>query len=221
MRLADIAEECSPPAQAARRRQRPSKSSKMTIPICRSRLGRPARHPPDLPQSDVERAEVHAQRRPHHADRRRDAGRRSISLSVRDTGPGIPADEIPKVLQAFGQGSLAHQTAEGGTGLGLPIVQNLIELHGGSLRASVGAAQRHRGEDHPARSSACCARCRRCSRSARRRHRGGNKAGRQGRQGRLRALASDCHFRRPTGPSAGSGKSAARGPLRLSLPAFT
>lgn len=54
-------------------------------------------------------------------------------LSVRDTGPGIPADEIPKVLQAFGQGALAHQTAEGGAGLGLAIVQNLIELHGGSL----------------------------------------------------------------------------------------
>ncbi len=52
-------------------------------------------------------------------------------LAVRDTGPGIPKDELPKVLQAFGQGSLAHQIAEGGTGLGLPIVQNLIELHGG------------------------------------------------------------------------------------------
>ncbi len=54
-------------------------------------------------------------------------------LSVRDTGPGIPKEEIPKVLQAFGQGSLAHQTAEGGTGLGLPIVRNLIELHGGTF----------------------------------------------------------------------------------------
>jgi two-component system cell cycle sensor histidine kinase PleC len=54
-------------------------------------------------------------------------------LSVRDTGPGIPADEIPKVLQAFGQGTLAQQNAEGGAGLGLAIVQNLIELHGGSL----------------------------------------------------------------------------------------
>lgn len=54
-------------------------------------------------------------------------------LSVRDTGPGIPADEIPKVLQAFGQGSLAHETAEGGTGLGLPIVRNLIELHDGKF----------------------------------------------------------------------------------------
>ena len=54
-------------------------------------------------------------------------------LSVRDNGPGIPREEIPKVMQAFGQGSLAHQTAEGGTGLGLPIVKNLIELHGGSF----------------------------------------------------------------------------------------
>jgi two-component system cell cycle sensor histidine kinase PleC len=57
----------------------------------------------------------------------------SQRISVMDTGPGIPAEEIPKVLQAFGQGSLAHETAEGGTGLGLPIVQSLIELHGGTF----------------------------------------------------------------------------------------
>jgi two-component system cell cycle sensor histidine kinase PleC len=54
-----------------------------------------------------------------------------MMLSVRDTGPGIPEDEIPRVMQAFGQGSLAHETAEGGTGLGLPIVKSLIELHDG------------------------------------------------------------------------------------------
>jgi len=54
-------------------------------------------------------------------------------LSVKDTGPGIPKEEIPRVMQAFGQGSLAHQTAEGGTGLGLPIVQNLVTLHGGTF----------------------------------------------------------------------------------------
>jgi two-component system, cell cycle sensor histidine kinase PleC len=52
-------------------------------------------------------------------------------IRVTDTGPGIPEDELPKVMQAFGQGSLAHQTAEGGTGLGLTIVKNLTELHGG------------------------------------------------------------------------------------------
>jgi two-component system cell cycle sensor histidine kinase PleC len=55
-------------------------------------------------------------------------------LVVKDTGPGIPKEEIPRVMQAFGQGSLAHQTAEGGTGLGLPIVQNLVSLHGGTFR---------------------------------------------------------------------------------------
>jgi two-component system cell cycle sensor histidine kinase PleC len=54
-------------------------------------------------------------------------------MSVRDNGPGIPEEEIPKVLQAFGQGTLALQNAEGGTGLGLAIVQNLIEIHGGSF----------------------------------------------------------------------------------------
>ncbi|MBX9684311.1 MAG: HAMP domain-containing histidine kinase [Hyphomicrobium sp.] len=54
-------------------------------------------------------------------------------VCVRDTGPGIPKEEIPRVLQAFGQGSLAHEAAEGGTGLGLPIVQNLIQLHGGTF----------------------------------------------------------------------------------------
>jgi len=54
-------------------------------------------------------------------------------LSVKDTGPGIPEHEIPRVLQSFGQGSLAHETAEGGTGLGLPITKALTELHDGTF----------------------------------------------------------------------------------------
>jgi two-component system cell cycle sensor histidine kinase PleC len=55
------------------------------------------------------------------------------TLVVKDTGPGIPKEEIPRVMQAFGQGSLAHQVAEGGTGLGLPIVQSLVSAHGGTF----------------------------------------------------------------------------------------
>ncbi|MGA7199515.1 sensor histidine kinase [Roseiarcus sp.] len=55
-------------------------------------------------------------------------------VSIRDTGPGIPPDEIPVVLSSFGRGSLAHKNAEEGTGLGLPIVKGLIELHGGQFR---------------------------------------------------------------------------------------
>src|SRR4029453_16408344 len=54
-------------------------------------------------------------------------------LSVQDTGPGIPEDEIPSVLRSFGQGSLAQQAAEGGTGLGLPITKGLTELHDGTF----------------------------------------------------------------------------------------
>ena len=54
-------------------------------------------------------------------------------ISVKDAGPGIPADEIPVVLSAFGQGSIAIKSAEQGTGLGLPIVQGLIALHGGEF----------------------------------------------------------------------------------------
>ncbi|MGH6861462.1 MAG: sensor histidine kinase [Phyllobacterium sp.] len=54
-------------------------------------------------------------------------------VCIRDTGPGIPADEIPIVLSAFGQGSIAIKSAEQGTGLGLPIVQALVHVHGGEF----------------------------------------------------------------------------------------
>ncbi|WP_421913047.1 sensor histidine kinase [Mesorhizobium sp.] len=54
-------------------------------------------------------------------------------ISVKDNGPGIPADEIPIVLSAFGQGSIAIKSAEQGTGLGLPIVQGLLAMHGGEF----------------------------------------------------------------------------------------
>jgi two-component system, cell cycle sensor histidine kinase PleC len=54
-------------------------------------------------------------------------------ISIKDNGPGIAEEEIPIVLSAFGQGSIAIKSAEQGTGLGLPIVQGLISLHGGSF----------------------------------------------------------------------------------------
>lgn len=52
-------------------------------------------------------------------------------VSVKDNGPGIPEEEIETVLSSFGQGSLAQKTAEQGAGLGLPIVQKIMELHQG------------------------------------------------------------------------------------------
>ncbi len=55
-------------------------------------------------------------------------------VSIRDTGPGIPEDEIPVVLSSFGQGTIAIKSAEEGTGLGLPIVQALVEKHQGTFK---------------------------------------------------------------------------------------
>ncbi len=52
-------------------------------------------------------------------------------ISVKDNGPGIPENEIETVLSSFGQGSLAQKTAEQGAGLGLPIVQKIMDLHQG------------------------------------------------------------------------------------------
>jgi len=54
-------------------------------------------------------------------------------ISIKDNGPGIPPEEIPVVLSAFGQGSIAIKAAEQGTGLGLPIVQGLLAMHDGEF----------------------------------------------------------------------------------------
>jgi two-component system, cell cycle sensor histidine kinase PleC len=54
-------------------------------------------------------------------------------VSIKDTGPGIPADEIDIVQESFGRGTHAIKTAEQGTGLGLPIVKGLVDLHGGQF----------------------------------------------------------------------------------------
>ncbi|MGV8840546.1 MAG: sensor histidine kinase [Bauldia sp.] len=57
-------------------------------------------------------------------------------VTVADNGPGIPEEEIPIVLSAFGQGSIAIKGAEEGTGLGLPIVQALMRTHDGTFELS-------------------------------------------------------------------------------------
>jgi two-component system, cell cycle sensor histidine kinase PleC len=54
-------------------------------------------------------------------------------VSVKDTGAGIPEEEIPIVLASFGQGSNSIKSAEQGAGLGLPIAKSLVDLHGGTF----------------------------------------------------------------------------------------
>ncbi len=54
-------------------------------------------------------------------------------VSVSDNGPGIAEEELPLVMQAFGQGSISVKTAEEGSGLGLSIVQALVHMHSGNF----------------------------------------------------------------------------------------
>ena len=54
-------------------------------------------------------------------------------VSVKDNGPGIPAEEVQSVLTSFSRGSLATKDAVDGAGLGLSIVKGLMDLHGGEV----------------------------------------------------------------------------------------
>jgi two-component system cell cycle sensor histidine kinase PleC len=56
-----------------------------------------------------------------------------VAISVSDTGIGIKAEDIPKVLEPFGQVESPLSHKHQGTGLGLPLTKELAELHGGSL----------------------------------------------------------------------------------------
>ncbi len=52
-------------------------------------------------------------------------------ISVTDSGPGVPVADRARIWQAFERGSLARSQAVGGSGIGLTIVQQLAEAHGG------------------------------------------------------------------------------------------
>ncbi len=54
-------------------------------------------------------------------------------FQVSDTGIGIALEDIPKVLAPFQQIDSDLNRKYGGTGLGFPLTQALVELHGGTL----------------------------------------------------------------------------------------
>jgi signal transduction histidine kinase len=56
-----------------------------------------------------------------------------LVFAVRDTGIGIAAEDIPRALEPYGQVATARDRNPEGTGLGLPLVKKMIELHGGRL----------------------------------------------------------------------------------------
>jgi PAS domain S-box-containing protein len=58
-----------------------------------------------------------------------------VTLSVKDSGMGIPAEMLPKVFDLFTQIDRTLGRAQGGLGIGLALVKNLVELHSGSVEA--------------------------------------------------------------------------------------
>ena len=61
-----------------------------------------------------------------------DAG---VELRVRDTGIGIPPEEMPRLFERFHRVQNARSRTHEGSGIGLALVQELLRLHGGSIRA--------------------------------------------------------------------------------------
>ncbi len=57
-----------------------------------------------------------------------------VCIAVRDTGPGIPAKETAKIFDRFHQADVGGSYVFEGTGLGLALVRELVELHGGEVR---------------------------------------------------------------------------------------
>ena len=58
-----------------------------------------------------------------------------IKINISDTGEGIEADLLPFVFDRFRQSENSNSRRTGGLGLGLSLVKNIIELHGGSIKA--------------------------------------------------------------------------------------
>lgn len=60
---------------------------------------------------------------------------RMVVVSVNDTGQGIPQDALPYVFERFYRYDRSRSRVSGGTGLGLAIARQLVEAHGGSIKA--------------------------------------------------------------------------------------
>ena len=68
-------------------------------------------------------------------------GQMQATLSVTDTGMGIPKDELPRIFERFFRGEKPRELQLPGTGLGLAIVKDIVDLHGWqvSVESQVGA----------------------------------------------------------------------------------
>jgi signal transduction histidine kinase len=57
-------------------------------------------------------------------------------IRVRDSGVGIPPEQLPRIFDLFAQGERSLARSQGGLGIGLTLVRRLAQMHGGSVSAS-------------------------------------------------------------------------------------
>jgi signal transduction histidine kinase len=58
----------------------------------------------------------------------------TASVTVEDSGPGIPPQHLPYVLERFRRGDPSRSRATGGFGLGLSICKAIVQAYGGDIR---------------------------------------------------------------------------------------
>jgi signal transduction histidine kinase len=73
------------------------------------------------------------------------AGQRQVQMVVSDNGIGMAPSLLPRVFELFSQAKRTPDRTQGGLGLGLALVKNLVELHGGSVAAH--SAGEHLGSE--------------------------------------------------------------------------
>jgi len=62
-------------------------------------------------------------------------GKGQIEISVADSGPGIPHEDLSRIFERFYQVDKSRASPKGGAGLGLAIVHEIVEMHDGQIRA--------------------------------------------------------------------------------------
>ncbi|NEP87067.1 MAG: response regulator [Okeania sp. SIO2C2] len=80
----------------------------------------------------VDNHKTNSDRKPCTQDRDIDQSKQLI-IVVSDTGIGIPADKLERIFESFEQGEGSTVRKYGGTGLGLAVTKQLVELHGGRI----------------------------------------------------------------------------------------
>ncbi len=63
-------------------------------------------------------------------------GNGQATISVADSGPGIPEDELPRIFERFYRGTNVGDARASGSGLGLAISRSIVEMHGGSIEVA-------------------------------------------------------------------------------------